>query len=57
MYAQVCLDQLNSKIFETPINQEKCKLLSYFLLMDIYPEDLQINGIFSRLCQGMLKVL
>ena len=33
---QLCLDQLNSKILETPITQEKFQSLSYFLLMDIY---------------------
>ena len=57
MHVELCLDQSDSKIFETVVIQEKYELLSYFLRTNVHPEQLQINVAFSRLCQGMLKVL
>ena len=57
MHVELCLDQSDSKIFETVVIQEKYELLSYFLRTNVHPEQLQINVAFSRLCQGMLNVL
>ena len=57
MHVQLCLDQSDSKILKTAVTQGKCELLSYFLHMNIHPEELQINVDFSRLFKGMLKVL
>ena len=57
MHVELCLDQSDSKIHETVVTQEKCELLSYFLRINVHPEQLQINVAFSRLCQDTLKVL
>ena len=57
MHVQLCLEKSDLKILETAVTQEKCELLVIFLDMDIHPEELPISVAFSRLCQGMLKVL
>ena len=57
MHVQLCLEKSDLKILETAVTQEKCELLVVFLDMDIHPEELPISVVFSRLCQGMLKVL
>ena len=46
MYAQHCLDQSDSKILKIVVTQEKCE---YFLHIDMYPDELKINVVFSRL--------
>ena len=56
MHVQLFLDQLDSKILDIAVAQEKCELLVILLYMDIHPDKLQINVAFSRLFQSMFKV-
>ena len=45
-HAQFRLDQSDSKILESPITQEKSKLLNYYFHMDTNREELQIKEVF-----------
>ena len=44
-HAQFGLDQSDSKILESPITQEKSKLLNYYFHMDTNREELQIKEV------------
>ena len=55
-HAQLCLEQSDSKILETPITHEKSKLFIFFVFFFIWILiERSYKLVFSSLCQGMLK--
>ena len=48
MYAQLFLDQSDSKILETAVTQEKCELLSYFFAYGYAPRGIKNQCVFFK---------